>query len=136
MHSSSSCKEGKEMKKKRIILLIVLIIIFLNIFASYSNAASIWETAQQWLNLGQQTDSVGQAGQKTIEEVAGLLYGLGIVVTVVAAAILGINFITASSSDQKAEVKKKAVILVAGMVVLFGAVTIWQILVKNLSSYS
>lgn len=124
------------MKVRKIIKIAIILIIFLNLFVSHSNAG-IWSTGKDWLVQGENSDEIdiSQAIGK-INEISGLLWGIGIVVAVVAVAILGVSFIIASGSEEKANIKKKAITVAIGLLVLFGSVTIWQIVVNLLSSNS
>lgn len=62
-----------------------------------------------------------------------ILLVLGIVVAVIIGMILGIKFIT-TGADGKAEVKNALVPYFIGCVVVFGAFTIWKIVVDILQS--
>jgi len=58
---------------------------------------------------------------------------IGIVIAVIWGMFIAIKFIT-GSVEEKAEVKKTLIPYVAGCVVLFGAFTIWKIVVTILQS--
>lgn len=58
---------------------------------------------------------------------------IGIVVATIVGAILGVKFIT-SSVEGKADVKKMLIVYVAGCIAVFGAFTIWKIVVTILQS--
>ena len=65
--------------------------------------------------------------------VYNILFILGIVIAVIWGLVIAIKFIT-GSVEEKAEVKKTLIPYVAGCVVLFGAFTIWKIVVTILQS--
>lgn len=62
-----------------------------------------------------------------------ILLAIGIIVAVIVGLILGMKFIT-GGIEEKAEVKGMLIPYVVGCVVLFGAFTIWKIVVDILQS--
>ena len=58
-----------------------------------------------------------------------LLMAIGIVVMLIVGTIIGIQFMVASAED-KAKVKEALVPYIVGCVVIFGAFTIWSIVVN------
>jgi len=62
-----------------------------------------------------------------------ILFLLGVVLTVIIGAILGIKFMFGSVED-KAKVKETLFPYIAGCIVIFGAFGIWRLLVTLLSS--
>lgn len=67
--------------------------------------------------------------QETSNFMYKLLLAIGIIVMFIVGTILGIQFMIASAED-KAEVKKALVPYVVGCIVIFGAFTIWSIVVN------
>lgn len=126
------------MKKRKILVVFIILILLLNVGTNCSIAnTGVWDTGKQWLSSGDGSKVVQpEKYQSNISELAGLLYGIGIAMGVIAVAVLGISFFTASSSDDKANIKKKATIVAIGLFILFASVTIWQIVVNILSSNS
>lgn len=61
-----------------------------------------------------------------------ILLTIGIVVAVIVGGILGIQFMLASAED-KAKVKEALIPYVIGCIVVFGAFSIWKIVVEILS---
>ena len=80
----------------------------------------------------------GSDAQNTIDEeqlrtdassIFKILLTIGIVLSVIIGGILGIKFMMASAED-KAQIKEMLIPYVVGCVVIYGAVTIWMIVVK------
>lgn len=65
--------------------------------------------------------------------VSGILLWIAIAVTLISAIIMGINFLTQSVED-KAKIKESMTPWVVGIIVSFGAYTIWQITINLLSN--
>ncbi len=80
----------------------------------------------------------GSDAQNTIDEeqlrtdassIFKILTTIGITLSVIIGGILGIKFMMASAED-KAQIKEMLIPYVVGCVVIYGAVTIWMIVVK------
>lgn len=74
-----------------------------------------------------------EAIQNMSDIIFNVLFILGIVIAVIWGLVIAIKFIT-GSVEEKAEVKKTLIPYVAGCVVLFGAFTIWELVVTILQS--
>ncbi len=83
--------------------------------------------------LGMNSDSNGNPIKKMSDIIFNVLLIIGIVIAVIWGMFIAIKFIT-GSVEEKAEVKKTLIPYVAGCVVLFGAFTIWKIVVTILQS--
>jgi len=84
----------------------------------------------------------GQSGKDTIsedtvKEMSEIMYNallvIGVVVAVIIGMVIGIKFMT-GSVEEKAKVKETFIAYIAGCVVVFGAFTIWKIIVTILQS--
>ena len=64
-------------------------------------------------------------------ELAGFLWGVGIFVAVIVGAIIGIKYML-GSVQEKAEHKNLLVPYVVGCTIIFGALTIWSVLINLL----
>lgn len=60
-----------------------------------------------------------------------LLVAVGTALTVIVGAILGVNFIMASA-EEKAKIKEKMIPYIVGSFVIYGAITIWLVVVRIL----
>lgn len=65
--------------------------------------------------------------------ISGVLLTIAIGVTVITGAIMGLNFIT-QSIEEKAKVKESMIPWVIGIIVSFGAFTIWEVAVNLFQS--
>ncbi len=83
--------------------------------------------AENFISGANTENTISQSSLKnTIDLIYNILLALGIIVAVVAGAILGVQFMVASA-DGKAELKERLVPYVVGCVVIFGAFGIWKI---------
>lgn len=124
-----------EKKIYRIISIILLIIISLAVFTPYVHAG-ITDDAKAFIDRGQTGtvyDNMSGKIDSKAGELSGLLYVIGTFIAIIATIILGIKYMTASSSENKAAIKKSAIVVGIGVFVLFASVTIWRIVVSSLS---
>lgn len=70
---------------------------------------------------------VDQSGIKSLSNtVSGILLSIAIIVTLVSAVVMGINF-TVQSVEDKAQIKESMIPWVIGIIISFGAFSIWKI---------
>ena len=118
----------------------IIIAIFYNIFIPISNAEdNFWDNV---ITSGDEFVSNGTASSTeirqdklddTVDTVYNALLTLGIVLSVLVGAILGIKFM-AGSIEEQAKIKELLIPYVTGCVVIFGAFGIWKILMNVLSN--
>ena len=78
---------------------------------------------------GQQEDTINQSElHSTVNFLYQLFAGVGLVVATVVGIIIGIKLMMAASSDEKAHYKHQLIAYVIGVVVIVGAIGIWQLL--------
>ena len=96
-----------------------------------TNWGDIFTTGDDFIKKGSEV-------QKTIDEeqlrtdassIFKILSTIGVILSVIIGGILGIKFMMASAED-KAQIKEMLIPYVVGCVVIYGAVTIWMIVVK------
>jgi len=118
------------MKIKNILICFSVIIVFIAILSCLENTVSaedvdvgtiINEMADVKTPLQVNTNEAGIA--KVINMIIGLLQIAGSGISVLVVTILGIKYIIASV-EEKAEIKKQAIPIVIGCVLLFGAVNL------------
>ena len=126
------------MLKKLLKIIFIIITIFLVFsFSTYSkvNAAS---TLDDVLSKGDDFLNAADPNTNTIDEgdlqelsgfISGVLLSIAIGVTILSGVILGIKFVTQSIED-KAKIKESMVPWIIGILVSFGAFTIWEIAVN------
>lgn len=125
--------------KKIIIFLIVFIFIFniTNIVCAYDEGTEesttvIKSRADDWISTGEANPTLDTSATKSgFEEIAGLLWGLGIFIAVAVGIIVGIKFML-SAPQEKAEFKESLAPYIVGVVLIVGALTIWKIAISIL----
>lgn len=122
----------------RILMVILILISFLFINMPKNYAGSISEAIQgadDFIQAGI-NDTHPTIDNDDLETLSDMLYNAVLVVAIIIAVIfglvIGIKFMT-GSVEQKAEVKKTLIPYIAGCVVIFGAFTIWKLVVNLLS---
>lgn len=88
-----------------------------------------WKTDEK----GQQTD-IKKIENSIKDDASGIfkvLLAIGTVLTVIVGAILGISYMAASAED-KAKIKEKMIPYILGCIVIYGAFTIWYVVVDIL----
>lgn len=120
------------MKKSKKIITLITIFIILLIPTNQSYAlGEIMSDADSFI-------SMGEAGTNTLEmssvqnmsnNILSVLIPVGVIVAILIAAYLGIKFMTGSVAEQ-AKVKETLIPYVVGCVVIFGAFTIWQLVIN------
>ena len=89
--------------------------------------------AENFISGANTENTISQSSLKnTIDLIYNILLAVGIIVAVVAGAILGVQFMV-TSADGKAELKERLVPYVVGCVVIFGAFGIWKLAVNIVS---
>lgn len=123
------------MKNKNIIVVVLIFILTMSLWNSYAFASDISSDAKSFLEAGGTTPSSSSksATQTAIGDIAGLLTGLGIIVAVIVAAILGIKFML-GTVDEKANIKESIIPYVCGCIVIFGALGIWKLIIGVLNN--
>lgn len=103
---------------------------------SLHTAGEIITEAKGFIEKGEAgaNDKISDDNMKSLSNtIYNILLVVGIVIAVIVGLILGIKFIM-GSIEEKAEVKNMVIPYIIGCVVLFGAFTIWQIIVELLQS--
>ncbi len=117
----------------KLLICIVLIAIIANQFClPVSHALSnIFSSGKDFLSKGDNIEETIDTA--TLQETSSLIYntllGAAIMIAIVVAMVLGIQFM-AASADEKAKVKEAILPFVVGCIVVFGAFTIWKIAVN------
>ena len=118
--------------------IILIMIIFQVAFIPISNAA-IWDdvitAGDNFISVGEAADSGEVDDDKltqNIQEIYNALLALGVVVSVIIGALLGIKFLVGSVEEQ-AKTKELLMPYAVGCIVVFGAFGIWKIVINVLS---
>lgn len=132
---------------KKSILIKILIIILTLISFSLINAQSIYASsrtdfvdgADEFINAGVNASKGNSTAidESDLVQMSDMLYNafliIGIIIAVIFGLVIAIKFMT-GSVEEKADVKKTLVPYIAGCVVIFGAFTIWKLVVDMLSN--
>lgn len=131
-------KNNSKSRNKYIIIILISCIVGIFSLSAYS-FADVSSDAESFLQASQ--EGTGGTGgtvgdttemQSAILDISGLLMGLGIIVSVIVAAVLGIQFIMGGAEEQ-AKIKESIIPYVCGCAVIFGASIIWKVVVTILN---
>lgn len=126
----------RRLKKKKIVSSILIILLIITSIPVYAGAdADIWERGKNWIKTGKvNTDETTIKSDWTaFNDLAGILWGIGIFVVVIGGTILGIKYVF-SSVEEKASIKESMKPYIIGSVFILGALTIWKVLVELLGN--
>ncbi len=123
----------------KICLITLLVLCSLSLYSTTCMADSslddIMNNGNSFLNAGSESSTmIDQNDLKSLSNfISGVLLTIAIGVTVITGAIMGLNFIT-QSIEEKAKVKESMIPWVIGIIVSFGAFTIWEVAVNLFQS--
>lgn len=127
----------KKFLLKNIIVILLLIVSLLFINTKYTYAKSLSETiegADEFIQSGV-SDTNTTIEDEELIAMSDLLYNalliIAIITAVIVGLVIGIQFM-AGSVEQKAKVKETLIPYIAGCIVVFGAFTIWKLVVEIL----
>lgn len=123
----------------KVCLIILLILCNLSVYSTTCMADGslddVMNNGNSFLNAGSESSTmIDQNDLKSLSNfISGVLLTIAIGVTVITGAIMGLNFIT-QSIEEKAKVKESMIPWVIGIIVSFGAFTIWEVAVNLFQS--
>lgn len=116
----------------KIIISFITIILLANIFYTPSSHAigQIMEEGKNFLEASSGEESViNQVALKnTSNSIYNTLLAMAIIIAVIVAMVLGIQFMYASA-DEKAKVKEALMPFIVGCIIVFGSFTIWKVFI-------
>lgn len=121
-----------------IIKILIILIIFQIVFIPKTQAAgfidSIISTGDNFVNEGKEQKQPinGIEVKGEISRVYNILLAIGVVLSVIIGAILGLKYIF-GSIEEKADTKQLLIPYVIGCIVIFGAFGIWKLILTLLS---
>jgi len=123
----------KLLKSSAFIIIILNLFLFPKSYASMEELRidQIFEEAKGFIDSAKPIDDTINEDElkETSEFMYNMLFLIAVIVAIITAMILGIQFMI-SSADEKAKVKEALVPFVVGCAVVFGAFTIWKIVVN------
>ncbi len=123
----------------KVCLITLLILCNLSVYSTTCMADGslddVMNNGNSFLNAGSESSTmIDQNDLKSLSNfISGVLLTIAIGVTVITGAIMGLNFIT-QSIEEKAKVKESMIPWVIGIIVSFGAFTIWEVAVNLFQS--
>lgn len=128
------------MKILRVFLLFVIVVSILNSFVYASDKSmetgGLIQLGKDWINTGEEESKKGiqfAGNYSKLNELSGLLMGIGIFVVVGSGMVIGGRYMIASP-DQKANLKKTLIVYIVGSVLILGALGIWKLVINILES--
>ncbi len=121
--------------KKVILTITLLLAIFLLISPNVYGISDMFTQADNFIK--KEDSSTITIPEEKLQEMSETLYNvllvIGIILAVIIGLILGIKFMT-GSIEEKVKVKETLIPYVAGCIIIFGAFTIWKVVVEVLKS--
>ena len=123
----------------KVCLITLLILCNLSVYSTTCMADGslddVMNNGNSFLNAGSESSTmIDQNDLKSLSNfISGVLLTIALGITVITGAIMGLNFIT-QSIEEKAKVKESMVPWVIGIIVSFGAFTIWEVAVNLFQS--
>lgn len=123
----------------KVCLITLLILCNLSVYSTTCMADGslddVMNNGNSFLNAGSESSTmIDQNDLKSLSNfISGVLLTIAIGITVITGAIMGLNFIT-QSIEEKAKVKESMVPWIIGIIVSFGAFTIWEVAVNLFQS--
>ena len=131
------------MKKiSQIILKIFIIILLMQYINTPISNASVWgeilDSSNDFLEEGKKESATivnfdDQDIRNQVNNIYTILFSLGVALTVVYGAFLGIKFMVGSIEEQ-AKIKESLIPYVIACIVIFGAFGIWKIIISLMSN--
>ena len=127
---------------QKIIFSIVLIFILFSMLCQV-NARDIWAIGNGFLSAGSQqtgmseesvgilVEKLGVDTKKGFEELIDFLWGIGLLVIVISTVILGIKYMLVLPNE-KSRLMQSTYPYIVGVIIIFGALTIWKFIIMVL----
>lgn len=120
---------------KRILIKIIFILMLLTIIFSVTTEVKGWsqiiKDGKDFIQAGEQSGEA-QIDSRALQDLSGYLYNIllaaGVIVAVIVATVLGIQFMIGGAEGQ-AKVKEMLVPFIVGCIIVFGGFGLWKIAV-------
>lgn len=115
----------------KIIIIILLILLFSSSISNASTLGDIFEQGDIFINEGKDADYPinSQALKESRDIIYNILFALGVCLTVIIGAILGIRYMF-GSVEQQVKVKETLIPYIISCIIIFGAFGIWKLVVE------
>ena len=127
------------MKKTYKVIIVLMICITIFSITSKVNATDFWQKAKDFIDLGVNGKSafgpdsgvvkLEDSARNRFQELLDFLWSIGLLTIFISSVILGIKFMLVSPSE-KSKIKQAATPYIIGVVIIFGAVTIWKLVIN------
>lgn len=98
------------------------------------NVSSMFNSAQNFIKRGEDTEQISsEEAQKGLLGLGKILMSIGILVALVTGSILGVKYMI-SGADTKANLKQVLIWWVVGVIVVLGAIGIFNIVVNTMNN--
>lgn len=97
------------------------------------SATEIIDSGKQFINKGQGDTPISMQEAKNLLPIGRIIEGIAILVLLSVGAILGVKYMI-SGADERANVKQKLIWYVVAAVLVFGAISIYDIVVRIFNS--
>jgi len=138
---------------KKVCKIVLIFLIILNLYSTIFNVKAagpgggaaggggtrqetsqgIWDIGKDFLNLGAggynkyDSEKVNNAFIRIVD----FLWGLGLLIVIISTVVLGIKYMLVNPNE-KSRVKQATTPYIIGVVIIFGAVTIWKFIIDIL----
>lgn len=127
--------------KKTYKIICVLMIIMTIFSTTYKvNAINFWEKAKDFINTGVEGEkesyltpgvTMERLAKEKFQDAIDFLWSIGLLTIFISTVVLGIKFMLVSPSE-KSKIKQAATPYIVGVVIIFGALTIWKFVIDIL----
>ena len=124
---------------KIICILIISIVVFS--LTCKVNAIDFWDKAQDFIDVGMEgknetylstTTTMEETAKNKFEQVIDFLWSIGLLMIFISTVILGIKYMLVSPNE-KSNIKQATTPYIVGVVIIFGALTIWKFVIDVLN---
>lgn len=121
----------KKICKIAIIFLIILNVYSMTLGVYADDDFDIWGKGEEFLDEGaERIDGIGSVNAE-FNNIVDFLWGIGLLIVFISTIILGIKYMLVSP-DEKSKIKQATTPYIIGVVIIFGAVTIWKLVIDIL----
>ena len=121
---------------KKICKIAIVFLIILSLYVAIYNvkARTIWDIGKDFLDMGHDATGTNfdpEEVNDAFSAIVDFLWGLGLLVVFISTIVLGIKYMLVSPNE-KSRIKQATTPYIIGVVIIFGAVTIWKLVIDIL----